>query len=600
MTLNQSEFPQTTALADSLAGSGQINFSCLLAATHVDKDLKEGSVAVRFDGEYQATLQMIFTVALGSGAKQRNSQFVYEHDLKRVNFRSSSVGRTGRGYTSTMANDYVLYVRNALGEFDKFNGLSLNNNERGLAVLQPEVGKKGRLFFGTARPTDSQQEKKYVFINIDKSLEALIPPPPPVTGISWSDMQSQMPIFAGKIQAVIDEAKSKSQGQINFYPDRIKAELSVEYKPIVKENNIWWQSLWNKIKEVFNSFIAKVTGKQKNVDKGIGLLGENNNDFSICNLIDGNLRQRFWQTATFKLDFSQLTDNSQVNDLIVQKMKEQGTKTTIDVQYFTPDEISQMPGEQKEFCTMITDQEQKQNTIFTSRANEMYAFKPNQSFSDRHPTGTFPSMRNWAGSSDYTQFLPYASYLLRSYMFTTGADFMKSSLVERDSSGIPKKIHLRGIIGIASGTVKIPDGMQYTGKGAILSCSRLSPAIELEGSFTRADPDKDWCVLYSWNNDIKVNSQKEGKIEASLIALHLAYNGTTESSMAKVDFSNRKVEVFGNLVADRLNLETMGKNQPNTLIYNPAQLYGDKDEYLVFLGGRLRRSVSIYDKAPTP
>ncbi|HNV68365.1 MAG TPA: hypothetical protein PKO06_01610, partial [Candidatus Ozemobacteraceae bacterium] len=294
MTLSQSEFPQTTALADTLAGSGQIDFSCMLSTTHVDTDLKEGAVAVRFDGEYQATLQMTFTVALGTGTKQRNSQFVYEHDLKRVNFRSSSVGRTGRGYTSTMANDYVLYVRNALGEFDKFNGLSLNNNERGLAVLQPEAGKKGRLFFGTARPTDSQQEKKYVFINIDKSLEALIPPAPPVTGVSWSDMQSQMPIFAGKIQAVIDEAKSKSEGKINFYPDRIKSELSVEYKPIVKENNIWWQSLWNKIKEVFNSFIAKVTGKQKNVDKGIGLLGENNSDFSICSLIDGNLRQRFW------------------------------------------------------------------------------------------------------------------------------------------------------------------------------------------------------------------------------------------------------------------------------------------------------------------
>jgi hypothetical protein len=600
------DLPATAEMARSLLGSDRLALEGTLTMRNVDFDLIEEIGGTRkrstFDREYQGTLRFTMKVGLGPADKRRFSTFIHEFDVKRACLRSPPSQRAGRGYTTNALNDYVLYIRDAYQEFQDINiaGKSLNNDDRTLIIDHTNSGKRGKIFLGCARENDPDRTQKFVFINVNERMDWLLPNPPPDLIIPWADLKKPelMPKFTQELEAKIEEAKRQAQGQVNFTPERVKAIIAVEYKPLVGTQG-WWQTLVARIKALFDRFFRNREGTTVgNKERPIHLLGPQDNDQSMCDLIEGNVRQRFWQTATFRMDFSQITDNAQVNQAIMQQV---GDRFNIDLQYYSDAELNMLwnspsvPDSTKEIYRTVKYFENRDKTLLMSMPNDQFPFKPKPNYqTDRHSPGVFPNPplvgRTIGGSAaDFTNFLPFAPFLVRSYRFASSQALYNSHFYDAEKN----VLYLNGIYMIenaAEGLI-IKQDLKFAGRGVLLSYGNIT----IEGNFTRNDPAKDGpCILYTYRGNIVANAKAPGTIEASLIALNYKFSPTGGGGLSVVNFSGRKAQVRGNLLADRLNLGSMAAGTENTITYDSENLNGEM-LYCTTFGGRLRAARMTYD-----
>ncbi|HOT27623.1 MAG TPA: hypothetical protein PLU72_05510 [Candidatus Ozemobacteraceae bacterium] len=594
------ELPATAALIDRLVG-GNCTIDALAQLRDVDDALIENfggrSKRSAFQGEYQATLALSVTVTLRSGAQSRSSVFVEEFDLKRLCMRSAPAERAGRGYTSTAANDYVLFVRDSLGEFDQFNGKCMNNNDRTLLITHADPGRRGKIFLGCARPSDAARAEKFVYLNIDERMKDLIPDNPPPLTIPWDEVKQSglMPKFTAEIDKIVDEMKQAAEGKLDVHPERIKVTISVEYKPLPGKGNVL-QILWTRIVELFNHFFNKnANTRDGNKDEALGLLGEQNGDIAMCDRIEGNVRQRFWQTATFKLDLTEICDNAEVREKIRQMCAEQGE---IDLKYFTPEEIAQMQTmatdeKAPEVYNLVQRYQELNKTLLMSMPNGMYPLKRKPAYEERNSPGKDPSppFEGRTGPVDFVDFLPYVSFLTRSQRFATSDSLYASPFYDERRN----VLRLNGVFMIEDkdGGLVIKKGLKYEGTGVLLSYGN----IVVEGEFRKNAADAGPCVLYTYDGVIRANAVEQGRIEASLIALNFRYDPASPmATRSGVDFSGRRADVLGNLVVDRINIDTMARNETNRIEYDSSALSGET-RFEVTLGGRLRAMRMVYNNA---
>jgi len=594
------ELPATAGLIGRVAG-GNATIDCLVRVSDVDAALIEefGGTTKRsaYKGEYQATLAVSVAVTLRSGGSSRSSVFVEEFDLKRLCMRSNPSERAGKGYTSTASNDYVLFVRDCLGEFDQFNGRSMNNNDRMLLISHADPARRGKIFLGCARPSATDREQKYVYLNVDERMQSLIPAPPPPLEIPWATLKQadMMPKFTAEIEKIIDEAREKADGEIELSPDRIKTTISVDFKPLPGKGNAL-QILWARIVALFNHFFdRKSNTRDGNKDEAVRLMGDQNTDIAMCNLIEGNVRQRFWQTATFKVDLTQITDNAEVREEI---RKQCEGKMDIDLKYFTPEEINLMQstgGNEKaaEVYRVVKQFQERDKTLLMSMPNDLYPLKTGASYGDRNGTGKDPEppFHGRTGAVDFVGFMPYSAFLTRSYRFATSDDLYASPFYDARQN----VLKLNGVFMIAdeAGGLTIRKGLQYEGTGVLLSYGNIT----VEGAFTKKSPDAGPCALFTYDGIIKANAVEQGRIEASLIALNYRFDPAAPSSPRSfVDFSGRRADVLGNLVVDRINIDSMAQNETNRIEYDSGTLSG-ATRYEVTLGGRLRTLRMVYNDA---
>ncbi len=586
-------FPETREMMRRLAAGGLVDLTCTISVKDLDDRLvEEGGGTRKYGNEYQATLRLDFEVTLSHKGKQRRSRFVFEHDLKNVCLRSNFANRPGRGYFTSATNDYILYIRDALGEFNQLSAKSLNNDSVGLAFIQPNSSKLGKIFLGCGTTPDAD---KYVFININEKLQHMMPDPPPPIEVNWNILKQCMPTLTGQIEQAVRDAAQQVQtagGNINFFPDRVKGTFTLDYKPLVP-GQTFWQALMARIRAVFEHFFNKVTGKDSNKEKGVQVLGEQDADTGVCQQIQGNLRQRFWQTSAFEVDLTNLTDNAQVNDTVKQKC-ESNPNMKVDVKYFTSQQINGMTGTNKELYDLVKLMEDRDKTVLKSQPNEMFPFKIKPRYDERNPpaNANLPALFGKNGPEQYPDFMPFTSYLLRSHIFRREADLYDSALYDASQN----VLRLNGLIAVEQ-PLALKKGLRYQGKGIIVGLS----GIKVQGSFTRVNQNNDGpCILYTVRNDIECNTVEPGAIEASLVALDYRY-GQNAGYSSMVDFNLQPAVVTGNIVADRLGLDRMaaGGGRKNTVTYDPDRLNGP-DLYNIWLGPQLRTLYCEYDRAPTP
>jgi len=192
-----------------------------------------------------------------------------------------------------------------------------------------------------------------------------------------------------------------------------------------------------------------------------------------------------------------------------------------------------------------------------------------------------PRLIGRTGPAEFSQFLPFSTSLLRSFNFLNSKELFDGPFCDG------KVLKLNGIYFIkdSENGLVIPNGLKYEGKGVLISFGN----IRIEGNFSKNSPEDGPCILFTWKGNIFANTVIPGKIEASLVALRYDFNPMSSTSpRGTVNFSQRKANVLGNLLVDRLNLESMSSSQNNTIIYDSSSLRGD-DLYSITVGGQLRR-----------
>jgi len=598
LSFSSDDVRKTGDLADRLVGRGRWEFTGAISVSHLDDELVEnvqGTIKKdAFDKEYQATLRIEIKVGIGPQATRRFSSFLFEHDLKHVCVRSKPADRINRGYTSSALNDYVLYIRDCLGEFDQFSGKSLNDNSHTLTIAHSDNAKKGKILLGCGKSSDSQKADKYVFININDKLEYMMPDSPPDLTVDWATLKRayMMPTVAAKIEAALDELKKlPNVGSINT--DKIKGVISIEHKPLTG-NDTWLQSLVKRIKDLIDHFFRDITGKEANREKAIHLLGAQDIDYSVCDLIEGNVRQRFWQTSTFKLDYSGISNDPQV----LQIVKDQFTDLiNVDIKYFPSENeiwrgFGPEPIEKKELYKVVKYLQGREKNILQSQPNAIFPFKKQPDYNlDRNAEGKFPypPFIGRTRQLEFSEFMPFTAYLLRAYCFPSSQELYQSNFYDAKSN----VLRLNGIFLIEdekTGLI-LKNNLRFEGKGILISYGNIT----IEGKFSKTTPQEGPCILYTWCGNIIANAREQGLIEASLVALNWDYKQDNPNSPKSwVDFSKRRAEVKGNLVADRIMLDQMSSTQDNIITYDSDCLSGE-ELYAVNLGGRLRRTSAVFD-----
>ncbi|MBF0544154.1 MAG: hypothetical protein HQM08_06965 [Candidatus Riflebacteria bacterium] len=208
----------------------------------------------------------------------------------------------------------------------------------------------------------------------------------------------------------------------------------------------------------------------------------------------------------------------------------------------------------------------------------------NEYLESKFPT---PPLIGRTGPLDFSRFLPFTSSLVRSFTFKNSKEFFSSPFCDG------KTLKLNGIyiINDSSDGLIVPKGLQYEGKGILISLGD----IKFEGSFKKKSPAEGPCIFYTWIGNIIANTIVPGKIEASLVALRYNYDPSNPNSQkSSVNFSNKKADIFGNLIVDRLNLESMATTQNNTILYDSDSLSGE-EIYSSTFGGQLRRMGLVFN-----
>ncbi|MBF0406491.1 MAG: hypothetical protein HQM10_04005 [Candidatus Riflebacteria bacterium] len=587
-----SSLPQTTFLISKLGLSGVFTVSGSVTVKDIDRILSEtGGVRKKYDREYQASVQIKLNIGNTFKGRSNNTVYAQEYDFKLVSLRSPGNRPAGNGYTTNVTNDYVLFIRDASNEFKQFSGESLNNDKVRLALVQDaNSSNKGKIYFGCP---DNQQ----VFINVSEDTKKIIPPDMPLINIPWNDIKTFMPLLAQKLEKIKTDAEKDSKGQVSIDLTKVEAQIAVAHNPITEKPG-FWNAVWTKISSLFNKFFDSFKNKDKekgNKQRGIGIASENDIDQGVCDKIEGKLRQRFWQTATIKFDLSKISNNSDFQN----ELKKKDADMIKDIPYVPQETLTDIENKRsagtalndgEELAMLIYHYQNKENRNLFSCANDRFRFKPSLQKSDQDQDFPEPKVINKMGAADVSTFLPFSSYLLRSYNFSTaeeffGSSFMAGSPLYDSANNI---ITLKGIVSIGQ-PITLKKGLKYRGAGVLIALGD----INIEGSVAPVDPLKDGpFFIYTWVGNINANVVEQGKIEASLIALNWQFSTGTRSF---VNFNKKKAEVFGNIIADRINLAGMGENVDNSITYDYQRLGRPQDLYTFFFGGQSRITAVAFD-----
>lgn len=584
------DVPKTAQMGRRLLGASQFELTGFISIKDIDNRFEEKvdnqSKVSAYGNEYQGSLRFEITVGLGESRERKFSCFVFEFDVKNACLRTDPGKRLKGQYSNNACNDYVLFVRNGRAEFDKTAAASINNDRRQLKIVRTHD--KGKIFCGTSPGSGVGRSEMFVFCNVTEGMEFLLPPAPPDIEIPWSELKELMPVTCQEIENIVNTG-----GGGMIQAEKLKGVITREFT-CISGSETWLKSQREWTQKMMEEYFRKVGNKREgNKEKCIDFWSGLDRGAAEWPFLEGNIRKRFWQNSIFRIDFTDATQDPMIIEMI-KKVSEGKAQREIPY-YETIDQgILTTPTSDektKELLRLVKRYQEKTKSILMSQANDQYSFVPGHANQEQNSPGRDPTPAFFGrmGPVDAMEYLPYATFLLRSFRFKDDKELYDSPFFDVES----QTLKVDGIMLFEDPTVGVSvwDNLKYRGEGVLLSYG----PIRVQGSFTRdpKDPTTGPCVLYTFRNDIFCNVGAAGRVQASLIAMNFRNVPGNNNSASKVHFGNKPANVLGNLVADNVNLNSM-QDSDNQIAYDDEALSGD-DLYHLTFGGRLRLMSCAYN-----
>jgi hypothetical protein len=539
---------------------------------------------------------------------------IRHHDYKVVNLLSIADNEGNRtnnagedGYAGSSFLDYVLFLRRGYEEFysdPSDYGLSLNPPTGWSLEINAGIdGSLGKVHFGT-------YDNNYIFLNISDENNSFItdakkemPLSALTSAASDIEVNKFLPIFKRDLEA---EAKKKAEEAIKKEgadPKGIKASVSghraiFSYKKLPITDDFINKN--NNLKEARNvgiadsSFLKKPSSNSKDLFySGIKIKPED----KLPNILTSDIRKQYLNYGYFCLDLSKC----------VIKIKGKAKKGLVEEKVDEEAKLSECPEAVKKYkdtkficpngehitSKNVSDYNLKSLHKFVishggdniaSKAftyiNDEYNYYQNKDVNERPKHATFFDKNFSSGVRVYESCYPYANFNLFNKRFINYA-VKTDSLDELAELGIltenkgKKVLNLRGIIQ-CSKPVELGD-IVIKGSGVL-----MARGITINGGITRDESNPNSvCVLFSRNDDIKINTDKE--INAALIAMKCTdLSGVNMGKVSGILCPNNNLNLNGSLVVDKLYL-TRWKNSGTHKIKYDGKLAPKKDVYALNL-----------------
>ncbi|MBF0547682.1 MAG: hypothetical protein HQM08_24800 [Candidatus Riflebacteria bacterium] len=218
-------------------------------------------------------------------------------------------------YSHCFPLDYVLFVRNGLDEFRKYNSFSLNSEKKRLIVEQKQLlaEKRGKIYFGE---TDSQKSptglenspplENNVFLDVPEALEKIIPPCSQTLEIGHDDVLTLLPWLNDKLLEALKQQESAVQ---SAHFENLKGVFEIKTLPLPKKEYSSERDLAEK--DMMFLLSQQFLGGEGVFlpESGHFLLGEDpdfvKNSGNALSILEGAIRKRFFYLVAFHLDMSQ-------------------------------------------------------------------------------------------------------------------------------------------------------------------------------------------------------------------------------------------------------------------------------------------------------
>lgn len=529
------------------------------------------------------------------------------HDYKVVSIVSKRSSRPA-GYVQNQLLDYTLFVTRGREEFETTNGSNLNPQETRLTIDQSANTSPSDFFGKIYLGGTSGSGGKPVFIDITSETKDFIPtplsktniaPPSPVDNADCLSLVTSIkPLFSAASKQAFDEELQR-QGKTgdarykNCVVGGIQGNFSYERHPMTDEAI-----------DAISTLTAEQKADMKIARKGAWVIPspafvpkDPDRPFTpglkilpiekLTDILQGKVRKRFFHFGYFVLDMT----NAEIS--VVYEYKKPKTfggyswKTAVegpnplnDPTLIAKYKSRRLPS----YPNIEVLRGGEMNIEFqagkfpdpdmTSKLVSDYDYLPGTA-KDTFPNPTFYNFSN-SMSLDGTdlainEFRPFSHAAL-----WIRRDFPAERLAEY---GIYKngELHLRGIVRVY-GTVNLKGAagspLKVFGQGVL-----IADEITIESGIVKGDSDA-LCVLAVRGADKSGNVspqtifvKTDEKIEASLIAVGYGHG-------CRVVAENNKLDLFGALAVDRLDLNRWKKAVEHKLVYDPM-LASDKDLYAV-------------------
>ncbi|MBF0407195.1 MAG: hypothetical protein HQM10_07570 [Candidatus Riflebacteria bacterium] len=229
-----------------------------------------------------------------------------------VSPRDNSTQRSS--YSQCFLLDYVLFVRNGLDEFRKYNSFSLNNEKKRIIIEQKSLpaDKRGKIYIGETDPQKSATGQltnppveNYVFLNVPESLQKLIPPCSLTQAITHDEVLSLYPDLNDKLLAELKRAESAVK---SAHFENLKGIFEIKTIPLPKKEYVSDTDMWEKN---MSFLLSKQFSGAETVfppESGHFFLGEDpefaGNPDNAKSILEGAIRKRFLYLVHFRIDFS--------------------------------------------------------------------------------------------------------------------------------------------------------------------------------------------------------------------------------------------------------------------------------------------------------
>ena len=480
------------------------------------------------------------------------------HDYKVVAIVARRDNNSQRSeYAGSYVLDYALFLRNGQEEFTNSAGASLNPARQRLVISQPDNDPNtfGKVFFGN-------KPGQHVYLNIDKERMHFIPTPHQKEFL-YDPVDQQIfrllpDFFAAikKLARVILQDIELSFG--NFVMTNFSADFLFERLPLSDKDLAETEAPASimKIRDALRLGRWPADSDQPLPAVGAGIILEPENN--LQQILEGDVRQRFMQIASLFIELSDariFAGPSTDTDLDSRRIDDSqllGDFSTRKYTCFDPEKFNgrQPDGLDLDYLKSQIYRDNRDPDLFSKfDTAHAYLLQPASL-----PQPVF-YLRRWAGRIDDPSLaaVPFAHINLWS------RQHLSRRQLEAFGIYLPrqKKLRLRGIIQCKEPIVLGSDGdIEVEGCGVL-----IAPGIRIESGIRKAPGKEVVCVLATRGQPITINT--EHRIEASLVSMGiLDRNGHIQA--------NRRLDLYGSLVADRLAIDRWSANEEHRITYDPA------------------------------
>lgn len=561
------------------------------------------------------TIEIVVTATAKEKYKKKypgSCTIVRHHDYKVVSMLSKKDNRSS--YADSSVLDYVMFLRKGQNEFQgNTQTMSFNVNPPGNRMLTINAGEESSSYLGKVHlGTDNE---RFTFLNISGETKDFIPDASKtiqLDSLTAYDVDVDK-FYPGFIKGLRKELVGKSSDDVKVVSVNSvtghKALFEYSKLPITDDyiNNDLLKGYRNQA--AINAMAFTKTAVNISGDDNMSIFYDGikiEPKSKLSEILDSDIRKQFFNFGYFRLDLSECVLHL---TLRVPKFPSGHKNINKDV-YFAKEEPEEVEKLKKELFPSfnpnilakkysdnykekgldfvelykhVTSHEDGKTPSIASRAftfiNNEYAY----GLEDKpaiHCQTDFYNNEYIGGEKPENSQYPFAHFNLYSKRYinynTTSEDLdelIELGIYDEET----KTLNLRGIIHCSNpGGISL-GGITIKGTGVL-----IARGITISGPIKKDNPNS-ICVLFARNGNIKINTNKDEEIQASLIAMR-GPSGDDAYSMAADGYVvvNDALNLKGSLAADYLNLNNWNESKDNKITYDLA-LAPTKDVYQINL-----------------